>query len=119
MLVSPDGADQITVVTETALTPDYASLEQILGQRITTASDVYALGGLLYEMLCGVWPFGNRAKDALEVMRLICAEMPEPPSSVSRRNEAMPPAEARKLRGDLDNIVAMAMRKEPVRATLP
>lgn len=115
LLVSPDGADQNTAVTETVLTPDYASPEQILGQRVTTASDVYALGGLLYEMLCGVRPFGNRAKDALEVMRLICAEMPEPPSSVARRNEAMLPAEARKLRGDLDNIIAMAMRKEPVR----
>lgn len=104
-----------TVATERFLTPDYASPEQILGQQITTSTDVYALGALLYEMLCHVRPFGGERKDVLETARLICSKTPEPPSTVALHNAEIPSGEARRMRGDLDNFVLMAMRKEPVR----
>lgn len=108
-------ADGPTLLTERLMTPDYASPEQILGKQITTATDVYALGVLLYEILCGVRPFGNEARDPLEVARLICSETPGPPSAIALSNAEMPPAEARKVKGDLDNVVLMAIRKEPAR----
>ncbi len=104
-----------TVLTERFLTPDYASPEQILGQEITTATDVYALGALLYEMLCGVRPFGNELKNPLETARLICSKAPDQPSASASRNPEIPSGDARKIKGDLDNLVLMAMRKEPAR----
>jgi len=104
------------------LTPEYASPEQLKGESITTATDVYALGVVLYELLTGQRPYRFRSPLAPEVVRVICEQQPPRPSTVA----AAPPADAmseslrrarwrRRLAGDLDNIVLMALRKEPAR----
>src|SRR5579884_1471274 len=86
------------------MTPHYASPEQVQGHHITTACDVYALGVLLYELLTEKRRHGEAAPE--EIARAICEGEPEKPSVV---------VHCKALRGDLDNIVLMAMRKEPER----
>ena len=90
------------------LTPDYASPEQVRREQITTATDVYSLGAILYELLCGQRPhrFGDRG---LREIERVIAEIDPPRMSESA------PALRRVLSGDLDAIVAMALRKEPDR----
>lgn len=87
-----------------AMTPDYASPEQVLGEPITTATDIYSLGGVLYKLLTGVAPHRLQEKSPAEAVRLICEEEPLQPSSLNRE-----------LGKDEDNILQMAMRKEPQR----
>ena len=122
-----------TVTQFRALTPSYASPEQVRGESITTASDVYSMGVILYELLTGHHPY-RAAGDTLEkVARAVCHVEPRKPSSVVQAGpggrgdnpESAAPGsaptarEAEKLRkgliGDLDNIVLMALRKEPQR----
>jgi serine/threonine protein kinase len=109
------------------MTPDHASPEQVRGQTITTSSDVYVLGVLLYKLLCGSSPFFISSVRLSEIERAICEKDPPPPSQLVGKvdsPESLAVAEARgtspnKLRrilnGDLDKIVLMAMRKEPER----
>ncbi len=110
-LLSP-GQDclEITAAGEERLTPNCASPEQTDGRPVTEASDVYALGALLYEILSGQKPhkFSSTHPAREEIVRVIREEEPAPPSSVVSNKEV-----ARQLRGDLDAIVAFAMRKEP------
>jgi eukaryotic-like serine/threonine-protein kinase len=87
------------------MTPDYASPEQIRGERVTTASDVYALGVVLYELLAGRKPYRLTGEPG-EWLRVMGERDPEKPSTV---------AGSRELRGDLDAIVLKAIRKEPER----
>jgi tetratricopeptide (TPR) repeat protein len=106
-LLDPEGTLDSEAETRTLLrvmTPSYASPEQIRGQRITTASDVYALGVVLYELLAGRKPYDVAGADRAELERIVCESDPEKPSEASH---------ARELRGDLDAIVLKAMRKEP------
>ena len=93
------------------MTPDYASPEQILGENITTASDVYSIGVLLYELLTGRPPFRSTDVSYSEHIRSVCEEEPPTPSTVvptTKHNSSR----RRALRGDLDNIVLMALRKD-------
>ncbi len=104
-----------TYATDRLMTPEYASPEQILGEPVTTATDVYALGTLLYELLAGTQPFAAQKLSPLAFARFITEVDPEPPSAAAARNAQIPVADARRMRGDLDNVVRTAMRKEPAR----
>jgi len=99
------------------LTLAYASPEQLLGRPITVASDVYALGLLLYELLCGYRPLNLERESIVGLENLICRTDPLPPSRRLRAEAEGGRAErlARVLRGDLDLIVMKALRKEPER----
>jgi serine/threonine protein kinase/tetratricopeptide (TPR) repeat protein len=93
------------------MTPEYASPEQVRGEPVTTASDVYQLGLLLFELLTGERACRLERLTLGEAERVICGEPPRRPSTVA--GAAGGAALARRLRGDLDAIVEKALRKEP------
>jgi eukaryotic-like serine/threonine-protein kinase len=80
------------------MTPEYASPEQVLGKPITTATDIYQLGLLLYGLLSGRHPYIVRGLRPIDAFRMICESEPAPPNTT---------------RGDLDAILLKALRKEP------
>lgn len=131
-LLAP-GATDDTLTQLQRFTPEYASPEQIRNLVVTTASDVYSLGVLLYLLLTGTSPYRRRMASRSEIERSICEEEPEQPSTIALRGsrstsskdpapepvflsrENTPEKLHRRLRGDLDNILLMALRKEPRR----
>ncbi|MBL8212699.1 MAG: protein kinase [Bryobacterales bacterium] len=92
------------------MTPDYASPEQVRGEPLTTASDVYSLGVLLYELLAGEKPYKLTGRTLHEIERAVCLHDPPPLASA-----ITDPKIRKRVAGDLENIVAKAMRKEPDR----
>lgn len=115
-LLSPDPGEAITR-TETAvrlMTPDYASPEQVRGKAISTATDVYSLGVVLYELLAERRPYQFETYSPLVIERAICDTEAPKPSDIARETDATAKL-AKQLTGDLDNIVLMALRKEPER----
>jgi serine/threonine protein kinase len=96
------------------MTPDYASPEQICGGPLSTLTDVYSLGIVLYELLTGTKPFSASDSPLHETIRRICEEEPSRPSTAILRNGTNQ-RQAGELRGELDNIVLKALRKEPER----
>jgi serine/threonine protein kinase/Tfp pilus assembly protein PilF len=117
----------VTQADVRVMTPDHASPEQVRGQAVTTSSDVYVLGVLLYKLLCGTSPFFISSMRLSEIERAICEKDPPPPSqmvsaddlpestSIAEARGTSPKRLRRALDGDLNNIVLMAMRKEPER----
>jgi serine/threonine protein kinase len=102
----------VTVAGRERLTPGYASPEQVRGEPVTTVSDVYTLGALLYEVLAGRPPhrFAATQPTATEMDRVICDEEPVPPSLAAKEPEMR-----KALRGDLDTIILRALSKVPAR----
>jgi eukaryotic-like serine/threonine-protein kinase len=100
-----------------ALTPNYASPEQLAGQAVGPQSDVYSLGVLLYELLTGVLPYSaTRATRAAIEHAVLEAAIPRPSEAVRRRSATAEARRiARQLRGDLDTIVLTALQREPAR----
>jgi serine/threonine-protein kinase len=101
-----------TDVTRTELrvmTPEFAAPEQVRGTAISTATDVYSLGVLLYRLLAGERPYEIRGKSLVEIERIICEDVPPRPSSRA------PVRLQRQLRGDLDLIVMTALQKQEQR----
>jgi eukaryotic-like serine/threonine-protein kinase len=92
-----------------ALTPEYAAPEQVRGRPVSTATDTYALGVLMYVLVTGRRPYEVRGLTAAEVERLVCEIEPPRPSTVA------PTRLQRRVRGDLDLIVMKALHKEPSR----
>jgi eukaryotic-like serine/threonine-protein kinase len=105
------------------MTLEYASPEQARGEPVTTATDVYQLGLLLYELLTGHSPYDLNGRSPVEALRIVCEVEPTPPSAAVVQTPATAAAQrattpsrlSRNLRGDLDAIVLMALRKEPER----
>jgi serine/threonine-protein kinase len=109
--LAPDSGPDATL-TLRLMTPAYAAPEQVRGERVTVATDIYALGGVLYRLLAGRVPIDVSGASPIEMERRICEENPAAPSAA-----AAGPAVAwrRMLRGDLDTIILEALRKEPER----
>ena len=93
------------------MTPDYASPEQVLAQIITTRSDIYSLGVLLFELLTGSRPYTLHGLSPAAAEKVVCEQDNPKPSSV----RGLPKRIGRELTGDLDLIVLMAMEKDPAR----
>ncbi|HEX7516394.1 MAG TPA: serine/threonine-protein kinase [Chthoniobacterales bacterium] len=104
-----------TIPALRVMTPEYASPEQVKGDKIMTTSDVYSLGVLLYELLTGQRPYRLKTRTPEEIAHAITEQEPERPSTVYAEHPNPRTQNPKSLRGDLDNIVLMAMRKEPAR----
>jgi serine/threonine protein kinase len=130
------GQIESTLTIFRALTPGYASPEQVRGEAITTASDVYSLGIVLFELLTGQHPYRKPNSTPQEIARAVCEVEVKKPSTAAHRLETRSSLDlgdsdgfravgrhpdhtaeqlSKRLRGDLDTIVLMALRKEPQR----
>lgn len=107
-------ARELTLPSQWMMTPEYASPEQLEGGPITTATDVYALGALLYKLLCHQSPFRIESQTSIEMMRAIRDQVPDPPGAILVAHAGQPVYSGyRRYRADLDHIVLKAMSKEP------
>ncbi len=110
--VEGNGGDT-TMGAERPYTPNYASPEQVRGEPVTTATDIYSLGVLLYQLLTGLRPTGRGATTPAQAARSVLEEMPSKPSSLSPDlvNDPQWLSQRRHLQGDLDNILLKALEK--------
>jgi serine/threonine protein kinase/tetratricopeptide (TPR) repeat protein/TolB-like protein len=130
----------VTLIGTRAMTPEYASPEQVRGQPVTVATDLYSMGVLLYVLLCGHHPFRIKDSSLFDLEKMICEQAPVRPSvavkriddngrgdddstpltpqSVAVHRALRPAALVRELRGDLDAIATKALSKEPQRRYL-
>ena len=128
LLEDDDAELAATVLTREGahlLTPRYAAPEQVNGGRITTATDVYALGVLFFELLTGRHPTAHHAKSAAEFVRAIADNEPtrlsttldadnvDDTAAIAERRSTTPERLRRLLRGDLDTILAKALKRAP------
>ena len=127
--LTPETAEEIGTATQLGMmTPAYASPEQILGKRIGTASDIYSLGVILYELLTGQKPYRISSNSQIEIEKAVLHGEPVRPSSVVHRPSPVEQIQSteknkqrtkdegqrtKSLKGDLDNIILKALRKEP------
>ncbi|NNF27088.1 MAG: serine/threonine protein kinase, partial [Gemmatimonadetes bacterium] len=123
-LLTPEpgaAGDALTRPGAALLTPEYASPEQIRGEPVTTAADVYAAGVLLYELLTGVRPYEFTSRSPVHIEEVVSGTQPKRPSaavtgagaSAAEARRSVPSRLARALSGDLDWILLKALRKEP------
>jgi serine/threonine-protein kinase len=108
-LIGAHGDDDVTQTRFSAMTPEFAAPEQIRNGSVSTATDVYSLGVLLYLLITGERLYDVRGKSPAEIERIVCDEVPPRPSVKAR------PDAKRRLRGDLDLIVMTALQKAPER----
>ncbi|HRH43209.1 MAG TPA: serine/threonine-protein kinase [Pyrinomonadaceae bacterium] len=132
-LLQTDGQTQSETQFQ-IFTPEYASPEQVRGEKITTSSDVYSLGVLLYELLTDDFPYHFKSKTPLEIASVVCNSEPIKPSAVvsgqwsvvsktddknpkteNYEQKSNPKSKIQNLKSDLDNIVLMSLSKEPER----
>jgi len=124
-LLNPELSGETLALTAPGLammTPEYASPEQVSGEAITTATDIYSLGMLLYRLLTGRLPYQLPSRAPADIFRVVCESDPLRPSTAVTSHETRTPAEAvaagrlrRQLTGDLDNILLKALHKDPGR----
>ncbi|MEM7049850.1 MAG: serine/threonine-protein kinase [Acidobacteriota bacterium] len=119
-LLGAGAGEALTVAGDRLMTPPYASPEQLRGDAVTTATDVYALGVLAFELITGVHPHGGAEAPPHELARSILERPPRRPSTVVAEAPATAPKPPdryleRALRGDLDRIVLKALQAEPER----
>jgi len=114
-IVSEDSESDV-MKTKTGLflmTPEYASPEQINNDIITTSSDIYSLGLILCKLLTGELPYNIQSDNPLEIGKVITATKPAKPSSIAADQKNGRSIESSQLKGDLDNIILKALRKDP------
>ena len=120
----PNAASVSTATALRVMTPEYASPEQMRGERVTKATDIYSLGVLLYELVTGNRPYDFDSKSPYEIVQAICEDEPLPPSAISfdakmraRHENEWKTLETknRRLKSDLDKIILKALRKESER----
>ncbi|MCH8558213.1 MAG: protein kinase [Balneolia bacterium] len=124
LVESDDGKpDDLTISRMQFMSAAYASPEQLKGERVSTSTDIYTLGVILYEILSGVLPYATESMKPGELINAICEGSTEKPSRRVRSTELAKREQlpmdlnklVRELQGDLDNIILKAMASEPAR----